>query len=162
MITACKLAGYFAAHAIWCVSDGETLTPMLAYITAQNERRMDRLVSDDLDTSVAFGRRKLESNDMDANDAVLLFDGFITLGKAKVDAVIVEIRAYFSSSSEAVIAIPYTPKPSGSFLVHKPKVLEWKDCEDFDIRVALQSFFAGVNEHEKGSEIWKESLDESR
>jgi hypothetical protein len=162
MITACKLAGYFAAHAIWCVSDGETLTPMLAYTTVENERRMDRLVSDDLDTSVAFGRRKLQSNEMDADDAALLFDGFVTLGKEKVDAIVIEIRAYFSPSSEAVIAIPYTPKPSGKFLVHKPKVLVWEDCEDFDIRVALQSFFAGVNAHEKGSEIWKGALDESK
>ena len=31
-----------------------------------------------------------------------------------------------------------------------------------DIGVALQAFFDGVHEHEKGSEIWKESLDESR
>jgi hypothetical protein len=162
MITAAKLAGFFTAHAIWCVSEGESLTPMLAYTTAKNERQLVRLVAEDLAASVALGKQKLQSNDMEANDAALLFDGYITLEKEKADAVIIEIRAYFSPSSEAVIAIPYTPRTSGKFVVHKPKLVAWKDCEDFDIGAALQSFFDGVHEHEKGSEIWKQSLDESR
>jgi len=25
------MAGFFAAHGVWCVSTGETLTPMFAY-----------------------------------------------------------------------------------------------------------------------------------
>ena len=75
MITVSRLAGFFAAHAIWCVSDGETLTPILAYTTADDERKMERLViKNDLAASVAYGQQKLKSNDMDANDAVLLYD----------------------------------------------------------------------------------------
>ena len=70
MITASKLAGFFAAHAIWCVSDGETLTPMLAYTTENDERKMERLVvNDDLEASVAYGKEKLGSNEMDAGRA---------------------------------------------------------------------------------------------
>src|SRR5690348_5143304 len=130
MITASELAGYFAAHAIWCVSDGDTLTPMLAYTTENNERRMERLiVNDDLAASVAYGKEKLASNEMDANDAVLLFDGRIPVGGQKLDAIIIEMRAYFSPDSEAVIAVPYTPMSSGRFRVHKPKLLGWKDCD---------------------------------
>jgi hypothetical protein len=162
MITAAKLAGFFAAHAIWCISNGETLTPMLAYTNAKNERQLVRLVAKDLAASVALGKQKLRSNDMDANDAAFLFDGYIPLEKEKTHAVIIEIRAYFSPSSEAVIAIPYTPRASGRFLVHKPKLLTWKRCADFDKGVAVESFFVGVDEHEVGSKIWKESLDESR
>jgi hypothetical protein len=167
MITAAKLAGFFAAHAIWCVSDGETLIPMLGYTNAKNERTLVRLVvgsgdAEDLAASVALGKQKLQSNDIDANDAALLYDGYITLEKEKAEAIIIEIRAYFSPSSEAVIAVPYTPRASGKFLVHKPKLVAWKDCEDFDIGVTLRSFFDGVIEHEKGSEIWQESLDDSR
>jgi hypothetical protein len=162
MITASKLAGFFAAHAIWCVSDGETLTPMLAYTTADDERKMDRLVSDDLATSVAYGKEKLDSNEMNANDAVLLYDGRIPIGKEKVDAIIIDMRAYFSPGSEAVMAVPYTPKTSGKFRVHKPKLLGWKNCDDFDMNAALQSFFEGVDGHEKGAKIWNDSLDESK
>ena len=163
MITASKLAGFFAAHAIWCVSDGETLVPMLAYTTEDNERKMDRLViNDDLQASVAYGKEKLESNEMDANDSVLLYDGRIPIGKEKVDAIIIEMRAYFSPGSEAVMAIPYTPKQTGKFRVHKPKLLGWKNCEDFDMQAALESFFGGVSEHEKGAKIWNDCLDESK
>jgi hypothetical protein len=107
MITASKLAGFVAAHAIWCVSDGE-------------------------------------------------------LGKEDVDAIIIEMRAYFSPDSEAVMAVPYTPKQSGKFRVHKPKLLGWKNCDDFDINAALQSFFEGVDGHENGSKIWNDCLDESK
>jgi hypothetical protein len=83
MITAAKLAGFFAAHAIWCVSEGESLTPMLAYTTAKNERQLVRLVAEDFAASVTLGKQKLQSNDMDANDAALLFDGYVTLERKR-------------------------------------------------------------------------------
>lgn len=163
MIAASKLAGFFAAHAIWCVSDGETLIPLFAYTTEDGERIMERLVvNDDLEASVAHGKHKLASNEMGANDAVLLYDGRISLGREKADAIIIEIRAYSSPDSEAVMAVPYTPKQSGKFRVHKPKLLGWKDCDEFDMNVALQSFFEGVDGHEEGAKIWNDCLDESK
>jgi hypothetical protein len=162
MITAFELAGFFGAHAIWCVSDGEILIPMLAYTTVNDERKMDRLVSNDLPNSVAFGKRKLDSNEMVADDAALLYDGRIPLGNEQVDAIIIEIRAYFSPKSEAVMAVPYAPKSSGRFLVHKPKLLAWTHCDDFDINAAFEAFFDGVDSHEKGSKIWNECLVESK
>jgi hypothetical protein len=163
MITASKLAGYFAAHAILCVSDGENLIPMLAYTNEDDERKMERLIiNDDLEASVAFGKEKLESNEMDANDAVLLYDGRITIGNEKLDAIIIEMRAYFSPGSKAIMAVPYTPKTSGTFLVHKPKLLEWENCEAFDTTAAMESFFDGVNGHKKGAKIWNDCLDECK
>ena len=163
MITASKLAGFFAAHAIWCVSDSETLTPIFAHTNEDDERQMERLfINDDLEASVAFGKEKLLSNLMNANDAVLLYDGRITIGNEKVDAIIIEMRAYFSPGSEAIMAVPYTPKASGEFRVHKPKLLAWKNCEDFDMSAALESFFEGVDSHEKGAKVWNDCIDESR
>ncbi len=162
MITASKLAGFFAAHAILSVFDGETLIPVLAYTMADDQRKMERLViSDDLAVSVAFGKQKLESNEMDANDAVLLYDGRIPLGKEKIDAIIIEIRTYFSPDSEVMLALPYTPNTSGEFRVHKPKLLIWNGCDDFDIDDTLRSFFDGVSSHQKGAKIWNYCLDES-
>lgn len=163
MINASKLAGFFAAHAIWCVSDAETLTPILAYTTADDERKMERLViNDDLEASVAYGKAKLESNEMEANDAVLLYDGRVVIGKDKLDAIIIEMRAYFSPESEAIMAVPYTPKSSGKFRVHKPKLLGWKNCDDFDMTTALHSFFEGVAGHEQGAKTWNDCLEESK
>jgi hypothetical protein len=99
---------------------------------------------------------------MDANDAALLYDARLPVGGEKLDAIIIEIRTYFSPGSEAVLAVPYTPKSSGSFRVHKPKLLRWTNCDDFDVDAFLQSFFDGVDKHKQGSKVWNECLDESK
>src|SRR4051794_3283327 len=140
MITASKLAGFLAAHAIWCVSEGATLIPILAYTTEDDQRKMERLViGDDLDAPVPHGKERLESKEMAAMEHVLLNDGRSLIGREKVDASIIEMRAYFSADSEAVMAVPYTPKDAGAFRVHKPKLLGWKKCDDFDMHAALDS-----------------------
>ena len=162
MITASKLAGFFAAHAIWSVSEGDALIPMLAYTREIDDRTMERFVGEDLAQGVAEGKRKLQSNVMDADDAALVYDGLITIRREKVDAIIVEMRAYFSPESEAIIAVPYTPGSKEVFRVHRPKLLVWKYCDDFGTEDVIHSFFDGVAEHEAGSKVWSECLDESK
>ena len=160
MISASHLAGFFGAHAIWCVSDGETLIPMLAYTQENGERTMNRLAGE-LEAAVAFGKEQLASNPMDANDAVLLYDGYVTVGETQFDAIFVEIRAYFSPRSEVVVALPYTALASGTFRVHRPQLLVWKECEDFDVDQALQAFWSGASSHEEGFKVWSAALDET-
>lgn len=166
MITASELAGFFAAHAIWCVSEmtgeGDALIPMLAYTTDQDEKKMERLAFDDLKTAVEQGRKRMELNDMDATDAVLLYDARINVEAGKPDAIVIEMRCELWPDAKAVIAIPYTPKSSGRFLVHKPKLLAWDHCDDFDLDAAFEAFFRGVDAHEKGRDIWNAALDESK
>jgi hypothetical protein len=124
---------------------------------------MDRIIiNDDLESSVVYGKERLRSNDVNASNAVFLCDGRIIAGREKMDAIILEMRAYNSPFSEAVLALPYTPKSTGTFRVHKPKLLMWKNCDDFELENAFQSFFEGAYEHEKGSNIWNECLDESK
>ena len=117
MITASNLAGFLAAHAIWSVSDGETLIPILGYTDQDDKRILNRLASNDLVEAVNRGKRQLLANPMDANDAVLVYDGRMTLDARKLHAI----------------------------RVHKPKLLVWKDCEDFDMNQALQAFWDGVS-----------------
>jgi hypothetical protein len=90
---------------------------------------------------------------MNANDAVLFYDCRIPVDGEKLNAIVIEMRAYFSPDSQAFIAVPYTPKTTGQFRVHKPKLLAWEQCEDFDLDRAMQCFFNGVETHERGSEI---------
>lgn len=158
MNTAFELGGFFAAHAIWSASDGESFSPLLAYSTPDGERHMSRLVHDDFSVAVQVGREGLAANEAGADDAVLVYDGSITLGERKRDAVLIEFRAYFTPDSKAMLAIPYTPKSEQQlFKVHRPELLVWDRCEDFDPNVAINAFFSGVSEHEKGSEVWKRS-----
>ena len=163
MIATSRLAGFFAAHAIWCVEDGETLIPILAYSTADGERQMERLLlNDDLAASVNLGKEKLGTNPMSADHAVLLYDGRITLEGEKKDAILLEMRSYVSPGSEAMMAVPYTPPSAGGFRVHRPKLLLWKNCGGFDMKAAVEAFFEGVESHEKGSKVWNDCRDDSR
>ena len=162
MQTAFELAGFFAAHGIWCVSDGSPLTPMLAYTAANGERQMLRLAHEDLEQAVSAGKQQLADNEVNANDAALIFDAVIHVDGESLDSLIVEIRSYISPHSEAVLAIPFSPPGEGPFRIHKVKLVEWKGCEDFDMEAAFEAFFQGVEGHEQGASIWEQSLDESK
>jgi hypothetical protein len=162
MITASELAGYFAAHAVWSLSESDTFTPMFVFTTEHGERRMERLIAPEAKGAVTAGREKLERNEVDANDGALLFDGRITTETGKLDAVIIEMRSYGFPWAKATIAVPYTPHTSDRFRVHRPKLLLWHDCGDFDLHAAFEAFFRGSQEHERGATIWNAHLDQSK
>lgn len=160
MLKAFELGGFFAAHTVCSVSDGKgMLIPILAYTTEQGEKKMERLVSEDLQSSVDLGRKKLVSNPMDANDASLIFLGRMTMEEGKTDAIIIELRSYFSPGSKAMLAIPYRlPEGPNKFKIFKPKILEWEKCEDFELNQAMGCFFEGVDDHQTGSVVWFNAL----
>jgi hypothetical protein len=161
MITASELAGFIAAHAIWCVSDADGLVPMVAFATEDGQRKLERLVFDDAGAAVEHGRRRLEDDPLTANDGVLAYDGRITTEDGKRDAIVLELRSYAFPRARATIAVPYTPRSSGRFRVHRPELLEWERCDDFDPDAAFVAFFRGVDAHEQGAKVWAAALDES-
>ena len=160
MLRAAELGGFFAAHAIWSISDGAMLIPMFAF-TKGGERSMHRLVGEN-QAVVEAARNQLDSNDADADDAVLLYDGYLTVGGEKLDAIFVEIRAYFMPGARMTLGVPYTPASAGRFRVHKPKLIEWTHCDDIEQQHAFAAFFDGVDAHEKGSAVWNAALDQSK
>lgn len=121
-----RLAGFIAAHAIWSVSDGETLITMIGSEDADGQRKLDRLVTPRIEESVARGREQLLTNPEHVARAALAFDGYITLPDGKTDAIFVEAREY--GSSEALpfeIAVPYrNARSPGGFAVYRPKLLK--------------------------------------
>lgn len=162
MITASELAGFIAAHAIWCVSDADGLIPMVAFTTEDGRRKLERLVFDNASTAVEDGRRRLEEDPFTADDGVLAYDGRITAEEGKLDAVILELRSYAFPWAKAMIAVPYTARSSGRFRVRRPKLIEWERCEDFDPDAAFRAFFEGVAAHDQGAKVWNAALDESK
>lgn len=162
MITASELAGFIAGHAIWCVSDADSLIPMVAFATEDGQRKLERLVSDDAGKAVEHGRKRLDDDPFSASDGVLVYDGRITLDSGKLDAIILELRSYAFPGATATFAVPYTPASTGIFRVHRPKLVEWHECDDFDLDAAFEAFFRGVDSHEKGAAVWKSALDESK
>ena len=162
MITASELAGFIAAHAIWCVSDADGLVPMVAFTTGDGQRKLERLAFDDIGAAVEHGRQRLKDDPYNADDGVLAYDGRVAVEGGQLDAVILEMRSYGFPWAKAALAVPYTPAGSGRFRVHKPKLVEWHECDDFDKDAAFDAFFRGVDAHEKGAAVWNAALDQSK
>jgi hypothetical protein len=106
--------------------------------------------------------QRLEDDPFSANDGVLAFDGRITIDCGKLDAIILEMRSYAFPWAKATIAVPYTPHNSGRFRVHRPKLVEWHECENFDLDATFEAFFRGISAHEQGAKVWDTALDESK
>lgn len=163
MNSAMHLAGSLAAHAVWCVSDGETLIPMLGHTGDNGQRVMERLVHDRLEDAVADGQRRLDARLHDTPIAVLLYDGYITLPSDKSDAILIDIRSYDpGTSGRMLMAVPYKRKRFLSrFVVYKPKFL---DCslQDPKWEDLTAAFFAGVDSHERAATVWNKHIDQSR
>ncbi len=160
--SAAELAGFFAAHAVWCVSDGETLIPMLATQTPSGERKMERLADELLERAVETGKQWLADNREGADRAVLIYDGFLTLPTGKTDALFLEIRVYSSPPASLTMAVPYRhAKDPAGFAVFKPKFLASSGA-DPDYDSIAEAFFSGVDKHEQGSAIWNRHIDQSR
>ncbi len=162
MITASELAGFIAAHAIWCVSDADGLVPMLAFSIDDGQRKMERLAFEDAAAAVEHGRKRLNADPFNAGDGVLAYDGRVTVEGGNWDAIILEMMSYAFPWAKATLAVPYTPASSGKFRVHKPKLVEWHQCDDFDMNFAFEMFFRGVDSHEQGAKVWNAALDQSK
>jgi hypothetical protein len=155
--------GFFAAHAVWSVSDGEVLVPIYAYVDAQGQRHMERLEADDLAQATADGRSRLENNPYKASYAVLIVDAFITLSSGKTDALLVEGRYYGSGAVDLTMAIPCKPAKDGAkFVVYRPKIYAASTNDQTKLQAIMESFWEGVDTHEKAADVWNRHLDQSQ
>src|ERR1700730_8404526 len=126
MFASALLAGFFAAHAVWSVSEGETLVPIYAYIDPSGGRHLERLVTGTFEGSVDEGRKWLAENPHHALCAVLIFDGFIPLADGKTDALVLEIANYGDAAASVTMAVPYVPKSTkAAFKVYRPKITKF-------------------------------------
>jgi|SRR6266849_1964402 len=161
MNSAAQLAGFFAAHGIWCVSDGGPLIPLLAFETPDGKRQMQRFATPKLEQGVEAGRDWLARNPEGAAQAVLIYDGFVTLPSGKVDALLLDIRFYGPTGWSLMMAVPYRPaSDSQKFGVYRSKFLSC-DLPAPDYQVLGSEFFQGVDSHDKGAAVWSKHLDES-
>jgi len=157
-----ELAGFFAAHAVWCVCEGETLIPLAGYENADG-RHVVRFEGERLEAGVESGRRWMMANPKAALRAVLVFDGYVPLPGGKTDALILEAREYGPSDMRMTIAVPYrhASSPSG-FAVHRPKFLAVSGPGHADDVALGEALLCGAASHEKGAAVWNAHLDESR
>lgn len=160
MIEIAHLAGQYTAKAIWLISKGISLTPTLAYKKAAMAKEAP-LNGDENTAIVQEARARLEVNVLKANGAVLVYEGRIPLDGGKIDAVIIELYVYATDETKAVIALPYTPKSSGNFRVHRPKIVVWENIDPGEVGPVMDAFFDGASDFPEGAAIWNDSLDDS-
>ena len=157
-----ELAGFFAAHAVWCVSDAETLVPIFAYESSDGSRQMERIEADELQDAVRHAKERLATNPESASRGVLVYDGFVTLPDGTTDALIVDAVDYGPPRVGFTMAVPYRhAADAAGFAVFRPKFLGFEGVEPSWDAIS-EAFFRGVERHEKGAAVWNASLDQSR
>lgn len=149
------LAGYFAAHAVWCVADGEGLVPLLAFSRFGELREMTRLDGEDFPEAIKAGRRWLEQNPDGVQRGVLIYDGYVTQASGdKTDALILEAQVYGDEAGTFTMTIPYrNARHADGFMVYRPTFEALSD-RNMGIEELSEAFFRGVNQHERAAPVW--------
>jgi len=162
MERALELAGFFAAHAVWCVSDGETLCTMLGQESAAKGRNMVRFAVERTEDGVAKGQAYLASNPENSEHAALIYDGYLTSSSGRTDALLVVVRSYAPATATLTVAVPYRNAGSADgFAVYRPKFIDWQGPGEPDHQAFSAAFSRGVESHEKGRDVWNEALDDA-
>lgn len=157
-------AGYLSAHAIWCVSDGEPLIPLIGAELEGGKQTLLRFLDEEkLERAVEKAKEHFLANQQRAVLATLIYDGYVTLPDGKTDALVVEGRAFCEPPVVLRMLVPYrsSEHPDG-FAVFRPKFLELSGPDSEDPEALGQAFFAGVDSHEKGADVWNRYMDQGR
>ena len=153
-----RFIGYFTCHAVWSVESGEALCPFIVRQKGK-ERFLERHEGVYQDT-VSKLKKELSSEKKSSIHCLIAYDGFITIGENRLDAILIESKAWLEEQFQnVVLAIPYrNARVKPGFAVHKPKLLK---SEIGDSEYLMTEFWEGVYEHKKGAKAWDKALDES-
>jgi hypothetical protein len=162
MFETARLAGFFAAHGIWSVSDGATLTPLVGFEHASGDRGMDRFAHNDVGAGAQAGQEALQTNQHGAVRAVLVVDGYLHLPGGRTDALIIDAVEYGPAGRSFKMGVPYRLKASPKgFAVHRAKFIEVVGVNKQDYPALADAFFTGVDSHERAAPIWNANFDPS-
>jgi hypothetical protein len=150
-----KMAGHTAAHAIWSISDGDTLMPILGVIDTNNESSMIRLEVSEVEKAIEYGKKYHEKNQKNSKGAAFVCDGYVELEEGKIDSLIVRVEGFDAFKSNLSIALPYRPcSDEKGFAVYRPKIMDNPQEYPERLQDYMNAFFDGLEGHEQGSEIW--------
>lgn len=155
-----ELAGYFLAHAVWSVSDGDALIPMVGHET-QGKRGLVRFAGPELQEAATKAQQFVDANPQGATRACAIIDAFVTLGDRRTDALVVTAVRYAAPKRTLQVILPYRPAKAGqTFAVFKPKFTQF-DGEPAELDGAVEAFFRGVDGHAEAAKVWNAHLDQS-
>ena len=120
-----QLAGFVAAHAILCVSQGKTLTmPLLVIEKEDGSTQFIEVTGSSSEAAVAKGEKLLQKPVPGAWRAVLAFEAFLNLPPGKTDAIFLHACCFRPTLQELHVAVPFrAANNSGGFAVFRPKFI---------------------------------------
>ena len=162
MIETVQLAGFVASHAIYCVSQGKTLTvPLLVLEKADGNPQFIQITGASTQDAVERAGELLRRPAKGVLRAVLVFEAFLNLPPAKTDAIFLQACQYQPDAQQLHLAVPFRPPTSpDGFAVFRPKFFAYEDqALSADLFAA---FMHGTSLHPSGHAVWVGHLNESR
>jgi hypothetical protein len=163
---AAELAGYFLAHAVWCIQGGQTLVPLVGHervVPSDGERAfvLLRFEAPDQQEAIRNAQQWLEANEHDLARAILIHDGFITWLGVRRDALFSRVFDFRRPRRSLEVVIPYRhARDEGGFAIHRPKLLQAVNLPD-SLEPIMRALYRGVDAHEEGRKSWSRHLDQS-
>ena len=146
-----QLAGLALAHALWCVSEGQGLAPLI-FAEKDGQRRLIQLGNERLADGVAAGQKLLLDDPEQFDRAVLVYDGTVTLEETPSDALVAELVAYRVARRGRVL-LRYQDLKSEAFLVRPPNFVF--SPPPHDALAATEAFHRGLQSHAQGRAVYE-------
>jgi len=157
-----QLAGFVAAHAIHCVSEGKCLTmPLLVIEKDDGKTQFIEVTGKSSQEAVAKGEKLMQKPVAGACRAVLAFEAYLNLPPGQTDAIFLHAYCYQPEPQQLIVAVPFrlANNPAG-FAVFRPKFIAYEDAPPKP--GTLEAFLQGIARHPPGQKVWTAHLDESR
>jgi hypothetical protein len=155
-----ELAGFAAAQGVCCLFDRQPLVPMAFSRRGSGPPTVSLLSSGTPDAIAAHGQQWLHANLDDAEEAVVVCDGYVTIAGTKKDALLLDLQSYRHPAGRLKMAVPYRlHHHAGGFAVHRPKFIV-SGLDNHDAAALTRSFFRGVTSHAAGARIWDACADQ--
>lgn len=154
------MAGNYTSHAIWSVSSGETLIPIVGLLNAGGEQTMKRLAMGSVE-AISVGERTINDLADDHKGGAFIKDGLVTLDTGKTDALIIDVKFSDDTSKKVQFLVPYrNANHENGFAVHRLKITELEGFSPEDQKWVSDAFFDGLESHPEGGKIWAEQYED--
>lgn len=155
-----ELAGVAAAQAVCCLFDRQPMLPLAFSRRASGLPSVGILAVGTPAEIAAHAHQWLDANGADADTAVVVCDGYVTIGGCRKDALVLDLQSYRPRCDRMKMTVPYRPHHhDGGFAVHRPKFIV-KAIEGHDLASLTEAFFRGVSSHDLGAKIWDSCADQ--
>jgi hypothetical protein len=162
MIETSRFAGFVASHAIYLVSQGNSLTvPLLVLEKAKGNPQFIQVTGTSSQEAVARAGRLLERPAKGVVRAVMVFEAYLNLPPGKTDAIFLQACQYRPKEQQLQVAVPFRlPTSPDGFAVFRPKFIAYED--EVPSADLLAAFLKGTSLHPAGHAVWVRHLAESR